>query len=330
MSYNDRINAALQSLEQHNEAVGGEGKPGFINSEAFINCLKVSGGTSEERLSALSHEDILACMPGHMVGGTEVKPRVLAKDIASIFRSNQVKAEEKRPISTKKADKMTPRELVESFDPEDYANSVGERLSTISRGEPFVVYLEGRMVDVETTFKLLMEIKGGFPGRNDVDVAGNIKKVYKIGDLPENYADENPLYRDRPLRPDGTCDQTGRSWEGVDLAIRQLIRVAMDLGELKVTHETAHDIMDMALEAGALKNLRTRYRKSAVKFDELAKTGDLPKLKIALGVSEEGDTTNFPEGKKVAWSQLDNAYVEIRQSQRRSGTYTSNITNKRR
>ena len=309
MSYNDRIDAALAAINQHNEAVGGEGKPGFLNSDDFLACVKASGGTSDERLSALSHEDLLACMPASPNG---IKPRILAREIANIFRNKAVVTDDKRPVTGRRAEKMTPRELVEAFDPEDYSNPVGVRLATISKGEKFIVYSDGRMVDVDTTFKLLSEIKGGYPGRNDIDVNGSIKKVYGLGELPENYADENPIYRDRPLRPDGTCDQTGRSWEGVDLSVRQLIRVAMDEGELKITHEVAHNILDAVLETDALKKLRSRYRKAAIKFDELVKTGDLPTLKIPLDGGGSESTSPFAGGKQVVWGQspaVPNAYV---------------------
>ena len=326
MSYNDRIDAALAAIKQHNEAVGGEGKPGYLNPDTFIECVKASGGTSEDRLASLQHEDLLACMP---TGPNGVKPRVLAKDIANIFRSNAAPKDDKRPVSGKKAEKMTPRELVEAFDPEDSSNPVGVRLAAISKGEKFIVYNDGRIVNVEATFKILTEIKGGYSGRDDVDVGGVIKKVYRIGELPENYADENPLYRDRPLRPDGTCDQTGRSWEGVDLAVRQLIRVAMDTGELKVTHELAHNTLDAVLEADALKKLRSRYRKAAVEFDTLAKTGDLPSLKIPLDGGSEGKGP-FDDGKQVVWGQspaVPNAYLN-RQQRGGGGTYTSNVARK--
>lgn len=322
MSYNDKVDAALAVVNEHNEAVGGEGKPGFVNADAFITCVKATGGTNEARLADLSHEDILACLPEH----NGVKPRVLAKQVAQIFRNTSTEpvSDQKRPVSTKKAERMTPRELVEHFDPEEPENPVGKRLQDISRGEPFIVYESGRTVDVETTVKLLLEIKSGYQGREDIDVRGSTKKVYRLGELPENYADENPLYRDRPLRPDGTCDQTGRSWEGVDLSVRQLVRVAMDSGELKVNIETAHNVLDMVLEPGAMEKLRKRYRKASVQFDELAATGDLPRLRIPLGGSSES-TRPFPEGRKVEWTAdptLPNAYVSNR---RGGGTYTSNI-----
>lgn len=312
MSYESKIDSALMLVREHNEACGGEGKPGFVNSEAFISCLKASGGTNETRLADLSHEDILACIPGEMQNGALIKPRVLAKQIAQVFRSNQQVDAEKRPISAKRVDKMTVRELVESFDPEEFTNSIGKRLAEIAKNEPFIVYDDSRIINVEATLKILLEIKSGFKGRDNIDIGETTKRVYRLGELPENYADENPLYRQRPLRPDGTCDQTGRSWEGVPLVVRQFVRLAMDTGELSVNIETAHFILDMVMDADAFRKLAKRYRNTAVQFNELEKIGDLPKLKIELGNGlKKGQT--LQDGKKVVWStnpKFANSYVK--------------------
>lgn len=298
MSYDDRIEAARTLVNQHNTIIG-DLKADLIDVEGFIQSIKLMGGTSEDRLSAFSHEDILACLPYLNSSKNEldvqVKPRILARDIANIFRKN--KTEEKKYVSPRNVERLSVEELVKCFDPEDSDNSVGTRLKQISKGEKFLVYNDGRNVDVETTVKLLIEIKGGFGGREDVTVNGNVKKVYALGELPENYADENPLYNNRPLRPDGTCDQTGRSWEGVEYSIRQFVRVAIDTGELKINHETSHDVIDMVLELDALKKLRQRYRKSALNFDELEKVGKLPTLKISLG-RKRGI---FDNGNKISW-----------------------------
>ena len=66
-----------------------------------------------------------------------------------------------------------------------------------------------------------------------------------FGDKKKEMVDENPIYAGRPLRPDGTCDQLNRSWEGVPLAIRQIIHIAInDTRELMVSHTAAHDLLD--------------------------------------------------------------------------------------
>jgi hypothetical protein len=160
----------------------------------------------------------------------------------------------------------------------------------------------GRTIDVDTTFKLLQEVKQGFDGRKDVDVNGEIKEVHAVGALPDNFVDENPLYKNRPLRPDGMCDQTGRSWEGVPTAVRQFIRVAMSTGELEdINIDKAHAIIDMAVADNAITKLRSRYRKAAIEFDKLQNLGNLPKLKLMLKKGAGGSSRPFDNAKKVQW-----------------------------
>ena len=90
MSYQDKMDRASALIQEHNEAIGKESKEetGHINSEHFVSCIKLSGGTSEDRLKSMSYEDILDCLPNFQLPGTEkkVKPKALAKAIASAWR----------------------------------------------------------------------------------------------------------------------------------------------------------------------------------------------------------------------------------------------------
>jgi hypothetical protein len=302
MSVQEMYDAALAVVAEHNSVVG-QGNPGYVDPNQFAERLKASGGTSVDRLKALSYEDIVAAMPSHLGG---VKPVALAKDIAKIFRGKEEVANtsQGRPISAKKADKMSLKELVENYDPEEAENPVGKRLKEISRGQKFIVYSSGRTVDVDTTFKLLDEVKKGFPERDSIEINGEIMEVHPVGALPDNFVDENPLYRDRPLRPDGTCDQTNRSWNGVPTRVRQLIRVAMDIGDLKnLSIERVHDIMDMVVEGNAFEKFSKRYQDAAVEFKKREGVGNLPTLKLVLKVEKGAGRANrpFDGAKKVEW-----------------------------
>jgi hypothetical protein len=326
MSVNDKYEAAQSILREHNEAIGGPEKAGYVDSDKFISCIKTAGGTSEERLRSFSYEEILQCLPDT----DGVKPVAIAKDIAKVFRGKDDKPEnEKRPISSKKAERMTLKELVENFDPEETSNAVGKRLKAIAGREKFIVYNQGRLVDVETTFKILQEIKQGYEGRDDIEVDGDIKRVYALGEIPDQYADENPLWHGRPLRPDGTCDQMGRSWEGVDKRVRQFVRIAVDLDLFDVSIDKAHDVLDMALKSDAWKELRKRYREAAVEFDELEKQNQLPHLQIPIGREEKpGKGGSFPKGKKVEWvqpSMTANYYQNTRGRGKGRGTNSGDI-----
>lgn len=295
MSIQDKFDRALALIQEHNEAIGGENQPGFVNPEKFTSCIKVQGGTTEERLKKFRYEDILQCLPEH----EGVKPVLLAKDIAGVFRDT-IDASEKQPVVPKKVKDMSIKALVEAFDPEDHTNKVGKRLAEIAKNQAFVVFSFGRTVDVDTTVALLMEIKQGYPGRDIMNVNGTPKKVYKLGELPSNFAEENPFYK-RPLRPDGTCDQTNRSWAGIDQEVRQFVRVAVEKGDIKSDVEAIHHTLDLILNANdPLNALRIRYPQTSVKFDQLKELDNLPKLKIALG-NKEVKNGPFNNGRTVVW-----------------------------
>ena len=299
MTTQEMHNAALNLIEEHNQAIGGEGKPGFVPGEDFIAKIKLIGGTTPEDLKSLSYEQVSKCMPEY----EGLRPEALAKKIARIWRGKE-EVPTSRPISSKHADRMTLEELIEHFasDPADYDSPVGERLRKASKGQSFIVYSSGRSVDIEATKKLLRELKDGYPARDHY----NSKAVYAVGNLPDNYAEENPLYINRPLRPDGTCDQLNRSWEGVNKSIRQFIRVALNENELNVTSEggrdRAHDILDKALAENAMQKLRERYPMAAIKFDALEKTNSLPNLLIPLNGSDIQKKGTIAIGSQVVWT----------------------------
>lgn len=325
MSLQEKYDAAQSLLREHNDALfppepegqasGSSEKPaGYVDPEQFISCIKAAGGTTEDRLKRFRYEEILQCLPE----AHGVKPIPLAKELAAVFRGKEdtSTSDDKRPVSGRKAERMTPRELVEAFDPEEPSSPVAKRLQDISRGEAFIVYDTGRVINTKVTLDLLLEVKSGYEGRTTIDVNGAIKKVHKIGDLPDSFAEENPLYKNRPLRPDGTCDQTGRSWAGVSLETRQIVYLAVQTGEIKVSIDKAHDVLDMVLSDED--KLRKRYQKAAVTFDELKGRGQLPSLQVPLGSSDEGGGPKgpFDDGRKVEWclppGQAANYYVSNR------------------
>lgn len=302
----EKFDSARLLIQNHNSVIG-EGNPGYVDPIAFEHCIKASGGTTDERLKGFSYEDILKCLPSHPTpDGGFTKPIALAKDLAKIFRGKETNIPDARPVSSKKADKMTFRELVENYLPEDANNSVGKRLKEISKDQPFIVFSSGRTVDVDTTLKLLEEVRQGYEGRDTIDVSGEINEVYVVGDLPDNFVDENPLYPGRPLRPDGTCDQTNRSWAGVPLNIRQFIRIAIDEGELEIVNlDKANDIIDLVMASDPWQKLKIRYRKTALEFKKLQDTQELPSLKLILNTKEAASGKSpFKDGKPVQWGNI--------------------------
>jgi len=312
MSVQEKLDQARALLEEHNGVVG-EASPGYVDTDKFISCLMASGATSEARLRALSYEEILGCMPE--TDGP--KPVVLAKQLANeIFRgggSNEANASgsggRTKPIGRRKAESMSNRGLVEHFDPERHTTAVGKELKARAKRKRFLVYVEGRQVDVEASVQLLDAVSKGFPevdkwkGPNDP----KHRPVYKVGELPPNLVDENPLFPGSPLFPGGLCHVLQVSWEGVDKQIRQLVRLIQDSGQIE-DDQRARDIAFLAHQPEAMKKLRERYPDQSVQFDELERTQKLPSLLVEVGTDadEEADTEErvsspFDRGRPVDW-----------------------------
>ena len=311
MSVQVLFDAARSAIKQHNDVVG-EGSPGFVNPDAFIDALKVSGFTSFEVLSKLSFEKFTAMLPFVEIGG-EKKPmsglaEAIGKAVRFAAKVDEPTKEEKVNVNpgAKKVRQMSNRQLVEAYDPAEN-NEVSKRLAEISKGQPFVVFKTGRIINVEATLVLLDELKQGYSPRQFYEVDGLPQEVQPLGYIPDNYADENPLYLGRPTRPDGTCDQTNRSWAGIEHQVKQFLRVGLDMGIIKISRiEDAHYFMDMAMLTDAMKTLRQRYAAVSVQFDKLVKEGKLPTLKISLTLPKVktnggNKTSPFDGGKQVQW-----------------------------
>jgi len=298
--------AAEAVIEQHNTSLTSD--VGKVDAKAFLTCVQLSGASSPEALKSFSHEQILEYLPTFKVGNTEVKPFVLAKNIAKAWRVDSTPSDNSdepagRIVSDKKAAKMSLPELVIAFDPEEPTNPVAKRLKEISKGQKFIVYSSGRTVFVEATTVLLKEIKQGYTHRDQYEG----KETYAIGDLPDNYVDENPLYPGRPLRPDGTCDQTNRSWSGIAKNVRQLVRLALLTKEIDIHsaggHARANDVLDLVTE-GSFDKLCKRYFKAKIQFDRDEKLGALPILLIPLGKPVGIGAGPFDQGERVIWERI--------------------------
>jgi hypothetical protein len=304
MAYQTKLDAALALIREHNSVVGDA--PGQVDEEKFVKALKAYGAVSEEDLSGLSWEKITDILVP-VTKDCQVRPEGLARKISKIWRDKEDSKPENAGatyVSEKKASRMTPRELVAAFDPEEPDSPVGKRLSSLSKGHAFLVYQQGRVVDVDASYTLLMEVKQGYPPRTTYQG----KRVHNIGDLPEAYAEENPLYPGRPLRPDGSCDQLNRSWAGITVEVRQFVRVMLDCGEYRVTcREDGHYILDLITgSSDPMRTLRERYQEAAVRFDDRRKRNDLPNLLVTLTTvpvagKQRGVARPFEGGKRVEW-----------------------------
>jgi len=284
--YDARIAQAREVVESHNAAVGEEGKVDF---DAFLGNLRKDGGTTVPALQACSYEDLMKC---------GLNGRILAKQVADIFREEVVGAGGTGVPSAKKASQMTMRQLVEHYDPLDPFSAVGKRLKTVSQNKPFIVLHKSNRVQVDATLTSLEEIKQGYPARSEFELSPGVwVKTHRVGEGVTHLVDENPLYKGHALRPDGSCDQTGIDWSATPHDVRQFVSVGVSVTK-EISLKTKDDALDLFDRfdgrEDALERLRKRYRQTAMRFDKMRDEGKLPNLKVQLGNGNKKDASQDP------------------------------------
>lgn len=290
MSYEEKMDRVYSLLTEYWQAIGNE--PVEINEKInkFKKRLISLGGINENTLSKCTWEDIeKEC----------AIPRLVARQICEIFREKSINTDN-RIVSPRRAQSMTPKELIDHYDPDIPNSPVTKILRDISNDKPFIVFNINGIIDKEVSLKLLNELRQGHPPRDDYILPdGSIVDIYRVGSKPADYVDENPLYRGQPLRPDGTCYQTGRNWMGIDKKVKHLVYLARTTGELIINSlEDAHNIIDIASRDDADKVLTIRFRKAAKKYHQLEADNNLPRLRVKLGRdSTTREQTNNPFGR---------------------------------
>jgi hypothetical protein len=282
MSYQQKLTEARALLEQHNSQINSATK---LDVEKFFQNLANSGGTNDATLAQCTWEDL------QEFG----LPRLLAKQVASIFRVKEEKVE--KPVLKKsKVEAMTVGELISCYDPRTPVSLVTTRLSELMDDKRFIVFNNDGSVNASVSTKLAQEVLDGYPERELYSVDDVPTKTYKIGERPDQSFDENPLYPGRVLRPDGDCDQTNRSWSGVPLEVRQTLYLSVTkTGELKINSiNDAHNVLDLVVgkeDAEAVKTVRRRFAKATALLKELQQQNKAPSLKIfkKVGDSKKND-----------------------------------------
>lgn len=263
--YDSKIDKTKSIISEHNLVAKKK-----VEFETFLSNLQEAGGTTDEALRACTWEDL------ERFG----LPTLIAKQVAAVFRTRE--ESERKTISEKKTQAMTPKELFEHFDPRNWDNFVGKRLAEIARGQRCLVYAADGSVDAVASAVLVEELRDGFAEREWIERDGKPVKVYRIGERPDQMAFENPLFPGQLLRPDETCSVTQRSWAGIPEVVRVLLYLALkQTTELRFCVNTAaHDLIDLAASQDAEAKIRKRYPRASLLYDSLKNVGNLPTLRL--------------------------------------------------
>lgn len=219
MSFQDKLNSIVSFFDDYNSS---NEDPFKVSHDEFCKLIKIQGIIDENDLKNLSYENILECLPVFTVGVKQIKPINLAKNIAKVFRGK-----EEIYFSTKKVESMSLVELLNNFNPNNN-NIIYKKLLDLSKGKPCIIYNEDNSINTELSLILLEELIKGYNPRDKFIKEDKIYDIYKIGELPSEYVDENPLFPGNPLRPDSSCQFTNVNWKDICYQNRQIVRLLLD------------------------------------------------------------------------------------------------------
>ena len=92
---------------------------------------------------------------------------------------------------------------------------------------------------------------------------------------------ENPLFPGTPLNGEQECATTHLSWIGVPLAVRQIVRLAVEFGEINPQSPGAVERLGKMLDdiGDSMEGLfRRRFNNAAIILQEHLQTGHAPSM----------------------------------------------------
>jgi len=272
---NDKLAQACALIDTFRAATSGTvespQQPNPLDISVFKENILKMGGIDDATRAMIKEEDL-----------AEIGiPKLLARRLVAVFQENGATAEDpSRPfVSNRQADRMSFTALLERYSPEE-ENAVSKKLAELSKGHAFIVFADGGKVNVFESNRILHEVRKFGPIQDNITfVKDRPTRVYKVGELADEFISENPLFAGRALRPGEICEFTRLSWEGVPQETRLILALAVrETHELSVTVEKAFDLIEAVRENPAWVN--TRCRKAVLMLDELKKTNSAPSLMV--------------------------------------------------
>lgn len=153
-------------------------------------------------------------------------------------------------------------------------------------GHPLIVINADGSVNPDLTQQYIMSLEEGFePAADNVyyDTDGNPYELIKVGVDAQSIYDADPLDSSRALPKNGIG--TGRvNWTGVPLDVKQVVYLAViQTGELNSADEAKLQWLRSNVKPGMNRlTLRGEFPKALGAYNEAARTGALPTLRVQL------------------------------------------------
>ena len=182
--------------------------------------------------------------------------------------------------------------LLEDYDPKRSDHPITIVLKKRFGNTPVIVFKpDSTEVDIEATANYIADLDQGFPEEETVESQGELVRVYKVGEVPNEIIDEDPLFEGSPLKR-GRSIVNRVNWSDVSKEARQFIRILVETdGDIDPNNRRdVREIVQTASEGmGALKE---DFPETYLEFKEIKKAGRLPSLTMSMKEAEKSKSNN--------------------------------------
>jgi len=201
-----------------------------------------------------------------------------------------IKMEEKYGVKLK-LEYIPTDQLLEDYDPKQLHSPITIVLKERFGKEHVIVFKpDSTEVDIEATANYIADLEQGFSKEKTVMSQGELVKIYKVGEVPNEVVKEDPLFAGYPLKRERSVVNRV-NWDGIPDEARQFVRIALEMKMIDANdRRDVKDIIGMSFEG--IKELKEEFPEVYLEFKERKKLNNLPNLVMTMKEAENNKQNN--------------------------------------
>ena len=201
-----------------------------------------------------------------------------------------IKMKEKYGVKPK-LEHIPTDQLLEDYDPNRNDSPVNIILNKRFENKAVIVFKpDTTEVDIEATANYIADLDAGFPEEETVESQGELVRLYKVGEVPDQIMKEDPLFEGSPLKRERSIVNRA-NWSGISDESRQFVSIAVEMEEIDPNDR--RDVKDIIkLASLGLKNLQNEFPEVYLRYKERKKLNRLPNLTMTMEQAEISKSNN--------------------------------------
>ena len=136
---------------------------------------------------------------------------------------------------------------------------------------------DSQEVAIEETVNYITDLETGYSSEQYVEVDGEPVKLCKVGEVPNQLVDEDPLYVGSPLKRERSTNNH-LNWSGIPHDVRVFFRILVQRNEINVGNRI--EVAQMIKKP--LAELKGIFPEAYIEFSEKKNRDELPKLHMSM------------------------------------------------